>query len=154
MTKANASIALLRQCRFSGIPTNLNSASKHSIQLEVCLKYKTNIYHAFLFTSAFLRLCFRHADNVDNHSKKISCENHWFKMSFAGPKTTIEENDTVILYMTPTNLHAVDVKPYVTTKKGDLVDNVHQTSFGGLKIKDLIGVKYGSKVFQKKKTIS
>lgn len=68
-------------------------------------------------------------------------------MSFAAPKTLIEENDTVILYMTPTNLHAIEVKPYVTSKKGEQVENVHQTSFGGLKVKDLIGVKYGSKVF-------
>lgn len=67
-------------------------------------------------------------------------------MSFAEPKTIIEENDTVILYMTPTNLHAIDIKPYVTSKKGDLVENTHQTSFGGIKVKDLVGVKYGSKV--------
>lgn len=67
-------------------------------------------------------------------------------MSFAEPKSVIEENDTVILYMTPQNLHAIDVKPYVTSKKGELVENVHQTSFGGLKVKELIGVKYGSKV--------
>lgn len=60
----------------------------------------------------------------------------------------IEENDTVILHMTSQNLHAIDVKLYmtVTSKKGELVENVHQTSFGGLKVKELIGVKYGSKV--------
>lgn len=69
-------------------------------------------------------------------------------MSFAEPKSIIEENDTVILYMTPTNMHAIDIKAYVTSKKGDLVENVHQTMFGGIKIKDLVGLKYGSRVSQ------
>lgn len=71
-------------------------------------------------------------------------------MSFARPKTVIEENDTVILYLTLHSLHAIDVLeqqlPYIKNKKDELVENVFQTSYGALKIKELIGVKYGSKV--------
>lgn len=72
-------------------------------------------------------------------------------MSFAKPKTVIEENDTVILYLTVQNFHAFDVVPYIKNKKDELVENVFQTTFGAVKVKDLIGVKYGSKV--KKKSI-
>lgn len=67
-------------------------------------------------------------------------------MSFARPKTVIEENDTVILYLTVQSLHAIDVLPYIKNKKDELIENVFQTSFGALKVKELIGVKYGSKV--------
>lgn len=67
-------------------------------------------------------------------------------MSFAQPKTIIEENDTVILYLTIQSSHAIDVKPFIKNKNGELVENVHQTSFGALKVKDLIGKQYGSKV--------
>lgn len=67
-------------------------------------------------------------------------------MSFAKPKTVIEENDTVILYLTVQNFYAIDVIPYIKNKKNELVENVFQTNYGALKIKDLIGVKYGSKV--------
>lgn len=67
-------------------------------------------------------------------------------MSFAKPKTVIQENDTVILYLTVQSFHAIDVIPYIKNKKNELVENVFQTSFGALKVRDLIGVKYGSKV--------
>lgn len=67
-------------------------------------------------------------------------------MSFAKPKLEIEENDTVILYLSYTNMHAIDVTPTVTNKKGHCIEHIFQTHYGSLKIKDLIGVKYGSKV--------
>lgn len=67
-------------------------------------------------------------------------------MSFARPKTVIEENDTIILYLTVQSFHAIDVIPYIKNKKDELVENVFQTSYGALRVKDLIGVKYGSKV--------
>lgn len=72
-------------------------------------------------------------------------------MSFAKHKTIIEENDTVILYMSITNFHAIDVVPQVRNKKGELVENVFQTTYGALKVKSLIGEKYGSKVEQTKR---
>lgn len=67
-------------------------------------------------------------------------------MSFAAPKTIIQENDTIILYLTVQSMHAIDVVPFIKNKKEELIENVFQTSFGALKIKDLVGVKYGSKV--------
>lgn len=67
-------------------------------------------------------------------------------MSFAAPKTVIEEKDTVILYLTVQSFHAIDVIPYIKNKKDELIENVFQTSYGALKVKELIGVKYGSKV--------
>lgn len=70
-------------------------------------------------------------------------------MSFAKPKSYIDENDTVILYLTVQSFHAIDVVPFIKNKKDELVENVFQTSYGALKVKDLIGVKYGSKVRMK-----
>lgn len=68
------------------------------------------------------------------------------KMSFAHPKTIIEEGDTVILYLTASNMHAIEVCAQIKNKKGSLVENVFQTSFGALKVFSLIGHSYGSKV--------
>lgn len=74
-------------------------------------------------------------------------------MSFLAPKTVIQENDTVILYLSVQSSHAIDVVPFIKNKKDELVENVFQTTYGALKIKDLIGVKYGSKVTSSLKTI-
>lgn len=74
-------------------------------------------------------------------------------MSFAKPKTEIEENDTVILYLSYTNMHAVDVTPMVKNKKGQNIEHIFQTHYGSLKVKDLIGVKYGSKVIDASKGV-
>lgn len=67
-------------------------------------------------------------------------------MSFAGPKAVIEEGDTVILYLTVTNVYAIEAVPQIKNKKGEFVEYVFQTNFGALKVKDIIGVQYGSKV--------
>lgn len=67
-------------------------------------------------------------------------------MSFATHKTHIVEGDTVILYLHANSMHAIDVHPEVMSKKNVLVENVFQTSFGALKVKNLIGARYGSKV--------
>lgn len=68
-------------------------------------------------------------------------------MSFAKHKTFIEEGDTVILYLSVTSMHAIDVNPQIKNKKGVMVEYIFQTSFGALKVKNLIGHKYGSKVY-------
>lgn len=68
-------------------------------------------------------------------------------MSFKNHKTIIDEGDTVILYLTANSMHAIDVHPQILSKKGVLVENVFQTSFGALKVKNLIGEKYGTKVY-------
>lgn len=67
-------------------------------------------------------------------------------MSFAQPKTVIEEGDTVILYLTVTNVYAIEAVPQIRNKKNEMVEYVFQTNFGALKVKDIIGVPYGSKV--------
>lgn len=67
-------------------------------------------------------------------------------MSFLKQKDVIEENDTVILYLSSTNMHAITVTPTMKNKKGEQIEYVFQTHFGALKVKNLIGVKYGNKV--------
>lgn len=67
-------------------------------------------------------------------------------MSFTAPKRVIEENDTVILYLTATNRHAIVVTREIKNKNGELIEYVFQTSFGALKVASLIGTEYGSKV--------
>lgn len=68
-------------------------------------------------------------------------------MSFNKNKAIIEEGDTIILYLTVNKLYAIDVHPQITSKKGLLVENVFQvTPYGALKVKELIGKKYGSKI--------
>ncbi|XP_037025689.1 tRNA (adenine(58)-N(1))-methyltransferase catalytic subunit TRMT61A [Bradysia coprophila] len=67
-------------------------------------------------------------------------------MSFATHKTFITEGDTVILYLNVNNMHAIDVFSQIKNKRGDMVEYVFQTNFGALKVKNLIGEQYGSKV--------
>ncbi|XP_014212530.1 tRNA (adenine(58)-N(1))-methyltransferase catalytic subunit TRMT61A isoform X1 [Copidosoma floridanum] len=67
-------------------------------------------------------------------------------MSFKCNKDFIEEGDVVILYINPNNMHQIKVKDKIFNKKGELVDNVFQTTYGALKVISLIGKKYGSKV--------
>lgn len=66
-------------------------------------------------------------------------------MSFADYKEVIEQGDVVILYMS-NSMHAIEVQPEIKNKKGVTVENVFQTTFGALKVKSLIGQKYGNKV--------
>lgn len=67
-------------------------------------------------------------------------------MSFLRPKDVIEEGDTVILYLSAHSMHAIEATPTIVNKKGDIIEHVFQTSFGALKVKNVIGVKYGSRV--------
>lgn len=67
-------------------------------------------------------------------------------MSFRRDKTEIDEGDTVILYLSASNMHAFRVQPTIKNKHGELVENVFQTTYGALKVASLVGVKFGSKV--------
>lgn len=67
-------------------------------------------------------------------------------MSFTGPKRIIEKGDTVILYLSITNMHALEVEAEIKNKNGQLVPHTHQTTYGALKVDSLIGKEYGSKV--------
>lgn len=66
-------------------------------------------------------------------------------MSFRNYKDKVDEGDTVILYLS-NNLYAIDVKTEVKNKKGETIENVFQTPFGALKVRNLIGIQYGSRV--------
>ncbi|XP_029680231.1 tRNA (adenine(58)-N(1))-methyltransferase catalytic subunit TRMT61A [Formica exsecta] len=67
-------------------------------------------------------------------------------MSFNKTKKVIEEGDVVILYLNPNNMHSLEVKAKIFSKKGEFVDNVFQTTYGALKVISLVGQKYGSKI--------
>lgn len=67
-------------------------------------------------------------------------------MSFREHKDIIEEGDTVIIYLTLFNMHAIEVRKQIKNRKDEMVEYVFQTSFGALKVEKLIGAKYGAKV--------
>ncbi|KAK7082309.1 tRNA (adenine(58)-N(1))-methyltransferase catalytic subunit trmt61a [Halocaridina rubra] len=67
-------------------------------------------------------------------------------MSFSRCKRLIEIGDTVILYISVTNIYALEVKPTVLNRHGKEIENVFQTRYGCLKITDLIGKEFGSKI--------
>ncbi|XP_013139795.1 PREDICTED: tRNA (adenine(58)-N(1))-methyltransferase catalytic subunit TRMT61A [Papilio polytes] len=66
-------------------------------------------------------------------------------MSFRNYKEKIDEGDTVILHLS-SNLYALEVRPEIKNRKGDMIENVYQTPYGALKVKSLIGTDYGSRV--------
>lgn len=68
-------------------------------------------------------------------------------MSFASTtKSVVEENDTVIIYVNPQSMYAIRVTPTIASKKGEMVENVFQTCYGALKVRDLIGQSFGRKI--------
>lgn len=67
-------------------------------------------------------------------------------MSFNKYKDLIEEGDVAILYLNPTSMYAIKVTLSIVDKLGKTVENVFQTTYGALKVKDLIGKRFGSKV--------
>ena len=67
-------------------------------------------------------------------------------MSFAANKNFIEENDTVIVYISFNTMYPVVVTPKKPDRNGEMVENVLQTNYGALKVKDLIGKRFGTKV--------
>ncbi|XP_057656871.1 tRNA (adenine(58)-N(1))-methyltransferase catalytic subunit TRMT61A [Diorhabda carinulata] len=71
-------------------------------------------------------------------------------MSFNGYRDVIKEGDSVILYLTITQIYSVKAQSKIINKKGILVDNVFQTNYGALKCVDLIGKYFGTKVMLSK----
>ncbi|XP_036150218.1 tRNA (adenine(58)-N(1))-methyltransferase catalytic subunit TRMT61A-like [Monomorium pharaonis] len=67
-------------------------------------------------------------------------------MSFKATKEIIEDGDIVILYLNPNNMYSLEVKAKICNKRGQIIDNVFNTTYGALKVISLIGQKYGSKV--------
>lgn len=67
-------------------------------------------------------------------------------MSFVGLKSRIEAGDTVIIYINPHRMHAIEVKSKRLNKNSEEIDNVFQTQFGALNVESLIGREFGSKI--------
>lgn len=67
-------------------------------------------------------------------------------MSFCGYNDLISEGDTVILYVSFKQMYPLKVEPQKADKNGELAENVYQTTYGALKVKDLVGKRYGTKV--------
>ncbi|KAK9511398.1 hypothetical protein O3M35_000062 [Rhynocoris fuscipes] len=67
-------------------------------------------------------------------------------MSFNIEKEIIDVDDTVILYLNATSMHAIKVMDQVINKHGESVENIFQTTYGALKVSSLIGKRYGTKV--------
>ncbi len=68
-------------------------------------------------------------------------------MSFATYKSMIEEGDTVILYIDFNQMYPLRVTARTQSKKsGESIEHVKQTPFGALKVKDLVGKKFGTRV--------
>lgn len=67
-------------------------------------------------------------------------------MSFNNYQTIIKEGDTVVLYLTITQIYNVKAQAKILNKKGTEVDNTFQTPFGALKCGELIGQSYGTKI--------
>lgn len=67
-------------------------------------------------------------------------------MSFSGYKTFIEEGDTVILYMTFNSMYPLTVTKTRKNRAGESVDHVMQTNYGALRVWDLVGKRFGTKV--------
>lgn len=68
------------------------------------------------------------------------------KMSFDKYKEVIEEGDTVIIYVNIHSMYALEVTPEKENKNGEITPNIFQTSYGALKVKDLIGQRFGTKI--------
>ena len=67
-------------------------------------------------------------------------------MSFSGYSDTIAEGDTVVLYINFNDLQVFRVTDKTTTRKGEEVEHVRQTPFGAIKVSDLVGRRFGTKV--------
>ncbi|TRY70439.1 hypothetical protein TCAL_06528 [Tigriopus californicus] len=67
-------------------------------------------------------------------------------MSLAEYGERIRENDRVILYISFRQIYPLFVTPEKCTKSGQKVEHVFQTTYGALRVSDLIGQRFGTKV--------
>jgi tRNA (adenine57-N1/adenine58-N1)-methyltransferase len=78
--------------------------------------------------------------------KHLILQERKYIMSFDKFKDTIEQGDTVILYLNVNSMHAIQVQPKIKNRKNEWVENVFQTTYGALKVQSLVGKKFGTKV--------
>jgi tRNA (adenine57-N1/adenine58-N1)-methyltransferase catalytic subunit len=67
-------------------------------------------------------------------------------MSFPVLRSKIEMGDTVILYLSVNSIFPIQVEPKIKNKKGELVENVFQTVYGALRVAELEGRSFGTRV--------
>uniref|UniRef100_A0AAR5P7J0 tRNA (adenine(58)-N(1))-methyltransferase catalytic subunit TRMT61A n=2 Tax=Dendroctonus ponderosae TaxID=77166 RepID=A0AAR5P7J0_DENPD len=67
-------------------------------------------------------------------------------MSFNGYKDTVRDGDTVVLYLTISQIYSIKAQSKANNKKNLEVENVFQTPYGALKCGELIGKTFGSKI--------
>ena len=67
-------------------------------------------------------------------------------MSFIFQKELVEEGDTVMLFLSVNSVHAIEVNKTMKNKHGLVVENKFQSIYGALRVMDLVGRKYGSKI--------
>lgn len=67
-------------------------------------------------------------------------------MSFNGYKDTVSDGDTVVLYLTISQIYSIKAQSKTINKKNLEVENVFQTPYGALKCGELIGKTFGSKI--------
>lgn len=70
-------------------------------------------------------------------------------MSFLAYSDYVKDGDIAILYIGSKRIVAIEVKETILNKHNELVENVFQTNYGALKVKSLVGKRYGSKIFLK-----
>jgi len=71
-------------------------------------------------------------------------------MSFPTLRSKIEMGDTVILYLSVSSIFPIQVEAKIKNKKGELVENVFQTVYGALKVAELEGRSFGTRVLLSK----
>jgi len=66
--------------------------------------------------------------------------------SFIRRKELIEEGDTVMLFVSMANTYVLEVVPQTRNRHGFLVENKFQTVYGQLKVMELVGQSFGTKI--------
>lgn len=67
-------------------------------------------------------------------------------MSFDREKDVVELGDTAMLYLGFDNIHALTVDLKKKNRRGEEEDHVVQTNYGALRVGDLVGKQFGSRV--------
>lgn len=67
-------------------------------------------------------------------------------MSFIHPQDVVKEGDTVVVYAGINSIYAIEATASTKNKSGRDVENIFQSTYGALKVKNIIGKPYGSKL--------
>lgn len=67
-------------------------------------------------------------------------------MSFLQSQEFVKNGDTVVIYSGMKSINSVVATATIENKHGQKVENVYQCSYGVIKVKDIIGMPYGSRL--------